>query len=148
MDITLQAHVPPSSGKALIFSGLPLPLQLTWGFFTPKCFPMQFAIHVHPSGVHRSLSVVIEWPSVLLRNAATLQGQTLVTATLECSSSLGFWSHHSGDASSCALQVVPQGQGMFRTLPRVPLSPSSSSSSRKGPRPQEWLFRKSVIQPK
>lgn len=46
-----QPHVPPSSGKASISSGLPLPLQLTWGFFTPKCFPMHFGIHVYPSGV-------------------------------------------------------------------------------------------------
>lgn len=39
LGLTLQARVHPSSGKASISSGLPLPLQLTWGFSSLRRLP-------------------------------------------------------------------------------------------------------------
>lgn len=79
----------PSSGKASISSGLPLPLQFTWAFSPPKFFPVHFAIHVYPIGVTcKPFSGNTVAISAAQKLVATLQGQTLVTATLEAAGSL------------------------------------------------------------
>lgn len=88
LGLTLQAHVPPSSGEASISSGV-LSLCSSHGVFPPtKCFPMHFATHSYPSGVaHKPVSGSRVAISAAQKWVVTLQGQTLVTSTLAAAGS-------------------------------------------------------------
>lgn len=118
------AFFPPQNASPCTLPSIPIPVEL-----------------------HISLLAVAEWPSVLLRNGLSPSKDKPwwhpPWQLLDLPSPLGFGSHHSGDSSN--LQLLPQGQWVLKTLPKVSLSPSSSSSYRKVPSPQEWLFCKFVI---